>query len=66
MNISYEQATNTLVLINHEHNLIVLEYNPKEDSLKVKQKTSSLEELSSSKVLLAEYLVEQDKVLCVT
>jgi hypothetical protein len=53
LNISYEQATNTLVLINDEHKLIVLEYNPKEDSLKVKQKTSALEELSSSKVLLA-------------
>ena len=39
---------------------------PKDDSLKVKLNTHPLVELNSSKVLLADYLVEQDKVLCVT
>lgn len=44
----------------------MLEYNPKDDSLKVKQKTEPLEELNGTKVLLVEYLVEQDKALCIT
>ena len=46
-----------MVLINHDNRLIVLEYNPKDDSLKVKQKTEPLEELNGTKVLLVEYLV---------